>query len=95
MQVRDITANNSSGNNAHGIFSEAQPMYAAHGIATFPLTATKKPAVTNYYRVGLPASYGFAARFADSPAVGFICGKRNGVTVLDVDTTDERVLQTH
>jgi hypothetical protein len=25
-------------------------------------------------------------------AFGFMCGKRNGITVLDVDTTDERVL---
>jgi hypothetical protein len=92
MQVRGITANDSSSNSARGIFSEAQPMYAAHGIATFPLGSDKMPEVANFQRMGLPASTKLATRFAGSPALGFMCGRRNGVTVLDVDTTNERVL---
>src|SRR5262245_22005048 len=73
-------------------FSRAQPLYAEHGIATFPLTATKVPEVSNYNRMGLRASTQIASRFVDSPALGFMCGRRNGVTVLDVDTPDENVL---
>src|SRR5262249_1384687 len=36
-------------------------------------------------------SSSLASRFG-SAALGFMCGKRSGITVLDVDTTDERVL---
>jgi hypothetical protein len=62
------------------------------GIATFPLGSDKMPEVANFQRMGLPASTKLATRFAGSPALGFMCGRRNGVTVLDVDTTNERVL---
>jgi len=33
-----------------------------------------------------------ASRFADATAIGFMCGKRSGVTVLDIDTKDEGIL---
>jgi hypothetical protein len=33
-----------------------------------------------------------ARKFTDAPGLGFIAGKRSRITVLDVDTTDERVL---
>src|SRR5262249_51689002 len=42
--------------------------------------------------VGLVGSSKIAGKFGHAPAIGFMCGKRNGITVLDVDTTDERVL---
>lgn len=32
-------------------------------------------------------------RFPGAPALGFYAGSRNKITVLDVDTTDERVLR--
>jgi len=77
------------GNNS---FQYWQADYAAHGVATFPVGADKKPMVSRYNRFGLTGSARIASRFADAPALGFMCGSRNGVTVLDVDTTDERVL---
>src|SRR5262245_29955400 len=73
-----------------GIFSRWQPHYAAHNVATFPVLITqdeKKPAVTNFQRVGLPGSAELASKrqFADASAFGFMTGPRSKVTVLDVD----------
>ena len=76
-------------------FAEWQPRYAEHGIATFPVTiatGVKKPAVANYLKIGLRASNQFALRFPDNDAFGFACGSKSNITVLDVDTPDERVL---
>jgi hypothetical protein len=75
-----------------GVFADVQAAYAEHNIATFPLTADKKPAIKGYGRVGLKASALLAQKFASADAFGFICGQRSGVTVLDVDTPDEKVL---
>ena len=74
-----------------GVFQEWQPVYAEHGVATFPVNDNKVPAVRNYGRIGINASSSLASRFG-SAALGFMCGRRSGITVLDVDTTDERVL---
>lgn len=49
------------------------------------------PAVTGYLRMGLPASRALVARFGHVDAFGFAL-KRADITVLDVDTPDERVL---
>ena len=73
-------------------FANAQPLYAEHGIATFPVTAEKKPAVGGYLHTGLKGSQALAAKFGNAPALGFVTDDRNGITVLDVDTPDERVL---
>ena len=35
------------------VFGEAQPIYAEHGIATFPVTKLKAPAVRGYLKMGL------------------------------------------
>jgi hypothetical protein len=40
-------------------------------------------------RFGLPAS---AQKFPNATAIGFMVGQRSGLTILDVDTPDERVL---
>jgi hypothetical protein len=74
-----------------GIFADWQPRYAEYGIATFPLNG-KKPAVERYQKLGLDGSQQLTFRFPDHDALGFICGPRNAITVLDVDTSDERVL---
>lgn len=76
---------------AGGLFAEWQPQYAERGIATFPVR-DKRPAVSNYLRMGLPASRQLAGRFADAEGIGFACGKRSGITVVDVDSPDEREL---
>ncbi|MBZ9888961.1 bifunctional DNA primase/polymerase [Mesorhizobium sp. BR1-1-3] len=74
-----------------GVFAEWQPRYAEHNVATFPVTDSKVPAVKGYLRVGLNASEQLAMRFPDNDAIGIAC-RRNRITVLDVDTPDERVL---
>jgi hypothetical protein len=75
-----------------GVFSMHQPVYAERGIATFPLTDSKRPAIRNYQKIGLRSSARFAARFTDSDSFGFMTNSRSRVSVLDVDTNDERVL---
>jgi Bifunctional DNA primase/polymerase, N-terminal/Primase C terminal 1 (PriCT-1) len=76
-------------------FRDWQPLYAAHGIPTFPVQIgpdTKKPMVSNYGRFGLRGSGEIAEKFPDATAIGFMVGRRTGLTILDVDTPDERVL---
>ena len=77
-----------------GKFAEWQPIYADHGVATFPVKLDengKRPAVKNYLKAGKRASREWAQRFTDSNALG-IAVKPNNLTILDVDTSDERVL---
>jgi Bifunctional DNA primase/polymerase, N-terminal/Primase C terminal 1 (PriCT-1) len=75
-----------------GVFQTSQAQYAAHRIATFPVGMNKRPAVRGYPRIGLRASRELAGKFVEAAALGFMCGERSGITVLDVDTTDEQVL---
>jgi Bifunctional DNA primase/polymerase, N-terminal/Primase C terminal 1 (PriCT-1) len=74
----------------NGIFEGAQPVYAEHGIATFPVGADKKPAITHYQRVGLRGSGQLVARHAHAIGLGFMSNARNRIAVLDYDDTDER-----
>jgi Bifunctional DNA primase/polymerase, N-terminal/Primase C terminal 1 (PriCT-1) len=77
-----------------GIFSKWQPRYAEHKIATFPLDGeSKKPRVTNFSKMGLPASRRIAEKpgLAAASGIGFMAGRRNKITVLDIDVPDERV----
>jgi Bifunctional DNA primase/polymerase, N-terminal/Primase C terminal 1 (PriCT-1) len=78
-----------------GVFQKWQPVYAERGIATFPVReveAAKRPAVRNYSRIGLPASAALTSRLGSAEMLGFMCGSRNRITVLDVDSKDERIL---
>jgi hypothetical protein len=75
-------------------FPSWQPTYAAHRIATFPVKiigGDKKPAIKGYGRVGLRGSEPLAFKF-NVDAFAFMCGRRNRITVLDIDSTDERLL---
>jgi hypothetical protein len=81
-----ITANSSAS------FLNWQPSYAERGIATFPVGDNKVPAIRGYQSVGRRGSGELASKFPDAPAIGFMCGKRSSITVLDVDCKDERVL---
>ena len=74
-----------------GIFSRWQPPYAQHGIATFPVDQTKKPRIRGWQKVGLKGSTELANKFGDADALGYVTGRRSNVTVLDIDTTDEKV----
>ena len=76
---------------AAGLYAEWQPVYAERGLTTFPVRPDKTPSVKGYLRIGPDVSRQLALRFADNDAFGLAC-KRNRITVLDVDTNDERVL---
>lgn len=76
-------------------FADWQPRYAEHGVATFPVTMAggeKRPAVKGYLKLGADVSRQLVMRFPDADALGFALGSRSRVTVLDVDSPDERVL---
>jgi hypothetical protein len=80
---------------AAGIFAQAQPEYAAHGVATFPVNvsdAGKVPAVRGFQRVGLAASRILSERFPHANALAFMAGSRSKLTILDIDSRDEREL---
>jgi hypothetical protein len=77
------------------LFGFWQPAYGERGIATFPVRigdGQKKPAIKGWQHVGLPRSVVLAQKFPDAEAFGFCPGPRSRITVLDVDTADERVL---
>jgi hypothetical protein len=76
-----------------GVFPTWQPPYAERGIATFPIDETKKPRVKGWQRVGLRGSTELAAKFKDADALGFVTGRRSNVTIVDVDTTDEKITE--
>lgn len=76
-----------------GVFAQWQPEYAAHGIATFPVEDTKKPGIRGWQKVGLKGSAELAAKFTNAEALGYVTGRRGNVTVLDIDTTDEKVAE--
>lgn len=76
-------------------FADWQPRYAERGVATFPVTMAggeKRPAVKGYLKLDADVSRQLVMRFPDADALGFALGSRSRVTVLDVDSPDERVL---
>jgi hypothetical protein len=76
-------------------FGVWQPEYGRRGIPTFPVRifdGQKKPVIRGWQRVGLPGSAELARKFSDAYAFGFCPGPRSRITVLDIDTNDERVL---
>ena len=77
----------------NGIFSRWQPRYAEHRIATFPVGEAKKPSIRRWQKVGLKGSAELANKFGDTNALGYVTGRRSYVTVLDIDTTDEKVAE--
>jgi hypothetical protein len=78
-------------------FARWQPAYAEHGVALVPCEIVdgnrKKPLVLHPERFGLRGSTEIARKFPDATAFGFYAGERSRITVLDVDTTDERALR--
>jgi Bifunctional DNA primase/polymerase, N-terminal/Primase C terminal 1 (PriCT-1) len=74
-----------------GVFAEWQPRYAEHGVATFPVE-NKRPCVRHWQKVGLKGSSQLAMKFADADAFGFQCGPRSRITLIDIDSPDERVV---
>ena len=68
------------------LFEKWQPIYAEHGIATFPVK-DKKPSIKGYQNIGLRGSTQLATKFGGSNAFGFMCGKRSRITILDIDSS--------
>lgn len=78
-----------------GVYGEWQPVYAEAGLVSFPVDSErKKPAVGNWLTAGAKASATWATRpaLAEANGLGLACGKRNGLTVLDIDEPCENLL---
>lgn len=76
-----------------GAFGKWQSAYAEAGLVTFPVDGdAKKPAVGNYLKAGAKASADWGRKFPDADAIGLTCGRRNRLTVLDIDAPDESLL---
>jgi hypothetical protein len=77
-----------------GPYRSAVQQYAAAGIPTFPLGGEdgKRPLVRRPMLFGVNASMKMADRYATAN-IGFWCGERSRLTVLDIDTNDERELR--
>lgn len=73
-----------------GAFATWQPRYAEMGIATFPVV-NKTPAIRGYLKLKPGGSSKLVARFPEATAFGLAL-KPSGITVVDVDTPNERVL---
>ena len=57
------------------------------------MKAGKTPAVSNYPKVGINGSAQLALKFADAAAAGFLAGRRNKLTIVDIDSTDSRLIE--
>ena len=82
-----------------GAFGFWQPEYAARGLPTFPVRFVlrdgkidKVPAIAGYMKLGIRGSAALARKFYHADALGICCGRRTGLTVVDVDTADENVV---
>jgi hypothetical protein len=73
-------------------FPSIQAGYAAHNVVTYPLSATKIPAVKGYHLIGAEGSAQLAKKFVGATAGGFLAGRRNGLTVVDIDSPDAKLI---
>jgi Bifunctional DNA primase/polymerase, N-terminal/Primase C terminal 1 (PriCT-1) len=76
-----------------GIFSTWQPIYAERGIATFPVGEAKKPCIRGWQRIGRKVSAELALKFVSADALGYVTGRRSNITVLDIDSADEKIAE--
>lgn len=78
-------------------FSDAAAAWVAAGVIPLPLGGEdgKRPLVRNPSRLGARAALQIAARprFAEATGLGFWCGKRNELTIVDIDSTADAELQ--
>ena len=73
-------------------FADLQRVYAEQRVATYPLTESKSPAIRGYDRVGAKGSQQLAIKFPRATACGFVAELRNRLTVVDIDSPDERLV---
>jgi hypothetical protein len=78
-------------------FTDAAATWIAAGVVPLPLGGVdgKRPLVSHPAKLGRRAALDIAGRpqFADAPGLGFWCGERNGLTVLDIDSSTDSELQ--
>jgi hypothetical protein len=77
-------------------FARWQPEYAKHGVALFPVAVTttgKRPLVCRYLKTTPKSSEQFRLKFPAADAFGFACGPRNRITIVDLDSTDEAIIE--
>ena len=73
-------------------FSQWQPIYAEHGVATIPCAdQSKRPLVKHPQKFGCRGSTEIASKFPDARTFGFYTGEHSGITLCDVDDTNERI----
>jgi len=77
---------------AGSAFAKWQPKYAEQGIATFPVE-NKRPCVKGWQHIGLSGSSELALKFPNAGAFGFQCGSRSRITLLDIDSKDENLIE--
>ncbi len=79
---------------AESAFQEAAQQYAAAGIASLPLGGEdgKRPLVKHPQRFGVKAALKIAPKFPEAN-LGFWCGRRSNLTVVDIDSADESELR--
>jgi len=95
MPNDDVVYTAAPDDRAEDRFSDWQPRYAEQRIALFPVKIVgrdKRPAITNYHKVGLPGSAQLAQKFGSATTFGFMAGARNRVTVIDMDSTEESIV---
>jgi len=74
------------------LFATWQAIYADKKIAIFPVHPdTKTPAIKTWTKLGLKGSSELAKKFKDARAFGYVTGRRSGVTIVDIDTTEDNV----
>ena len=73
-------------------FADIQTAYAAHRVATYPLSLDKTPAVKAAQPHQGAIRPKLISRFPDATAGGFCAGARNKLTVVDIDSTDDRLV---
>jgi hypothetical protein len=78
-------------------FTDAAVTWIAAGVVPLPLGGVdgKRPLVSHPAKLGRRAALDIAGRpqFADAPGLGFWCGERNGLTIVDIDCPADAELQ--
>jgi hypothetical protein len=78
-------------------YTEAAAAWVAAGVVPLPLGGVdgKRPLVSQPARLGRRAAIDLAnrPRFSDAPGLGFWCGQRNGLTVVDIDSPADAEVQ--
>jgi hypothetical protein len=72
-------------------FQSLQAAYKKRGVAVCPVGSDKLPAI-RHYRIGASASPQLALKFAAIEAAGVCASRRNRITVVDIDSSDDRLM---